>query len=124
MSATYLGVVRVVLWFYMGLDSLAPDYVYEEPKEKPQSTWIKKENEGWLKARGVSIAGNAQELKAKVATLMGRDGGPPELAGPKGGSIDNVKACLKSLLDMVQVAMATEVDQSVCNLFKNRIRVF
>ena len=123
-SENYMGFIRIASWFYMELEILAPDETYEEPKEKPMLKWNMTENKGWLRVRGIKLDGKAADLKRRVRDLMDRAEGPPKITGPKGGSIENVKRCLRSLIGMIQVAMTTTVNQKVCDLLDCKIKRF
>ena len=90
-SENYMGFIRVSSWFYMELENLAPDEKYEQPMDKPLAKWNMDETKGWLRARGMPLDGRAKELMARVKASMESEQGPPELVGPKGGSIENVK---------------------------------
>jgi hypothetical protein len=123
-SENYLGFIRVASWFYMKLDKLKPDVSYEEPQDKPLAKWNMEETKGWLRARGLGLDGKAQELKDRIRVLLDDKDGPPPFVGPKGGSVETVQKCLKSLVEMIQVAMTTEVDKSVCDLMEYKIKSF
>ena len=104
-SENYLAFARVCKWFFLILDNVGRDEEeYVEPT-KPQNKWTKKENTGWLKIRGLDTKGNALELRTRVATLQQKEGGPPPVLEPCGGTIDDVFNLVSAMFLMVRSVM-------------------
>ncbi len=47
---------------YTAADEVSMDAQFEEPN-KTQSEWLRKDNDNWLKLRGLSTQGTASEVK-------------------------------------------------------------
>jgi hypothetical protein len=61
---------------YCCLDTLAADITFVTPT-KEQKKWTMKENQQWLQIRGLETAGNAEQLRERVKTMIDRVEGPP-----------------------------------------------
>jgi hypothetical protein len=72
----------------------------------------------------MGLDGKAQVLKDRIQGLLEAKEGPPQLVGPKGGSVETVQKCLLSLIEMIQVSMTTAVDKSVCDLMEYKVKSF
>lgn len=75
-SENYLAAARLLPWMYCCLDTLAADITFVTPT-KEQKKWTMKENQQWLQIRGLETAGNAQQLRERVKTMIDRVEGPP-----------------------------------------------
>ena len=73
-SENYLAMCRLLSWFYGSIDEVASDVVFNPP-DLEQKKWSKKHNQGWLRARGLNINGNAEELRKRVKEYLLQPGG-------------------------------------------------
>lgn len=78
MSESYVALAKVAKWFYSDILELGETEEYEEP-EGQVNTWLVEDLKAWLRARGLSLNGNKQELVDKVTQSKSSPEGPPPL---------------------------------------------
>jgi hypothetical protein len=62
---------RILEWFYSLLDRVASDKApWVEPVDKPHKNWTIVDNKGWLRQRGLPLAGLAKALENRVYHCM------------------------------------------------------
>jgi hypothetical protein len=106
LAETYVGMSKILLWFWSGLLRVSQDPEYVPPTT-PYQRWTGELCQKWLKARRIPTKGmNAAEAKAMVASLMTQPGGPPPVPPPTGGSLDTVLEMLESLDRLIRVLMS------------------
>ena len=123
-SENYLGICRVLKWFYGVLEFAAADKAFVEP-DMPQERWNKPDNVAWLKLRGLDHDGYAPEVRARVKQFMEQDGGPPPVLSPKGGgALPLVLDVVASLHAMVASIMVEKVTKDTIRRASCNIKVF
>lgn len=122
-SENYLDFARVMLWFFDDMTDLLSEPAFIEPRDKLHKFWLKSENEGWLKCRGLPTTGKADELRERVKTYTGQEGGPP----PRLDEVDvgefDMLAMLGNFRDVIETSMSREVTDDVIEAFGVRIKV-
>ena len=122
-SENYLGFSRVMRWFYQNISDVAPEII-ELPPENTQRSWTKKQNEHWLKQRGVDTTGKkALELRAEVAELMALEK-PPEVIKEPQRRVDDVEELVTALSVLLECVMGTAVDEAIIMKTRYAVRVF
>ena len=122
-AENWLGYIKICKWVYGSLDTVAEDARYVPPT-KPLHKWTKKDNEEWLKVRGLLVVCNAHELKALVKQYMQRDDGPPDVLPPKGGSLKNALNVVNSMMRMISLIMSKSVTQDVTIECERSIKIY
>ncbi len=61
-SENYVALAKVSKWFYSDIRYVNTTEEFVEPG-RPQTSWCREENAGWLHARGLKHQGSAKELK-------------------------------------------------------------
>ena len=108
-SENYMAFARVVGWFYSGVEGLTEEPIlHEDPTGLPQSTWVKLQNQLWLRARNLDDSGTAKEVKERVAGLMDRTEGPPPVVGPIAGTIRELLCTWRVLNRIIALVMQRE----------------
>ena len=105
-SENFVGLGKIIKWFYSDLIDIAESEIFEEP-QTPQSTWNKTDNVGWLRARGLDTSGSAAECSARVAELM--TGEPPPLLKDMGLDEEDAARLSVALSAMLARVMVREV---------------
>lgn len=122
-SENYLGFARVMRWFYQNMSDIAPE-VLQLPPESTQRSWTKKQNELWLKQRGVDTTDKkALELRLKVAELMALEK-PPEVIKEPQRRVDDVEELVTALSVLLECVMGTAVDEAIIMKTRYAVRVF
>jgi len=121
-SESHLAFVRLSKWFMSLLHGIEKEDAYVDP-DTNQSTWNKKENQSWLRARELKIGGSATELKERVANYLNATP-VPELMGGRGGALENVLVLSRSLTRMICFAMSEKVDRDMLEEFDFCIKKF
>jgi hypothetical protein len=107
LAESYVGLSKISLWFWSGLQRVSEDPEYVPPTS-PYQRWTGDQCKKWLQARNIPVKDmNAAELKASVAGCMIMEGGPPPIPPPTGGSIETVSQMMSSLDRMVRVLMSS-----------------
>jgi hypothetical protein len=106
LAETYVGMSKILLWFWSGLLRVSQDPEYEPPAT-PYQCWTGDMCKKWLRARRISIKTmSAPEAKAMVADLMMQPGGPPPVPPPTGGPLETVIDMLGCLDRLIRVLMS------------------
>lgn len=122
-SENFVSFVRVCKWFYLIVDDLAPDEIYQEPEGRQQD-WKVGQNRGWLKARGLDTEGLAPELRKRVAGFMSQGDNCPPVLPPPPGTPDDLHLLVDALYDMVKSIMVFEVDDDAIVNADMHIKIF
>ena len=99
-SENYIGVARVMQWFYSMIETIAEDPVFQEPN-RPQHHWTMVHNRGWLSCRGLDSTGNAEQLRLRVQSYMQMGTSAPEPHGPRGGPVQHAANTICALRVMI-----------------------
>ena len=122
---THLAMARINPWFYSGLQFLKRDEVYiGDPATRPQF-WTKKQNQAWLRARGLSFNSklNAMEIKKLVTDYLSMPEVPPLL--PEISVEENdIMNLVQSATDMFSLIMHDQVSDPYLKKLEWSIRVF
>ncbi len=128
-SENYLGLSRLLKWFYSHLANVSVDKEFTEPTT-PWRIWNGAVCKAWLKSRGKPTAIDkkalvAADLKASVRAIMTCG---EEIPGPlpeKGGPVEVVLLTIMSLQEMLSWLMQDTIpDDSYYGEAERRIRVF
>ena len=122
-AENWLGYIKICKWVYGSLDTVAEDARYVPPT-KPLSKWTKKENEEWLKVRGLLVTCSSNEVKALVKEYMQRENGPPDKLPPKGGILKNVLNVVNSMMRMISLIMSKSVTKEVVIECERSIKIY
>ncbi len=125
-SDNYLAVARASQWVYQNMACILQekkDWRSEPDPSYPQEKWKKKDNEIWLKKRGLYTKGNAKELSQRVKEYMCQDPVPPIVNIPKVEDKD-FERLWSALVRMLQCAMSREVNDIVVSKLKFAVRLF
>jgi hypothetical protein len=115
-----LGFCQVSVWFYSTLYIVASDPSVVIPTNREQQEW----NAKWLSIHCLKTLGNAVGLRRRVKHYMLRNGGPPPLLQPRGGSIKNVIYVVSNLHAMVSRLMSSSVTESLILDIDCHIKLF
>jgi hypothetical protein len=97
-SENYLGLVRILPWFYSELESIVEEVTYTAPS-KPQKQWTSVENRQWLMAHGIPCRNlRAKELQLLVSTNIIE--ATIQIVPPAGGTVEQVLDVVLSLFVM------------------------
>ena len=122
-AENWLGYIKICKWVYGSLDTIAEDARYVPPT-KPLHKWTRKENEEWLKVRGLLVVCSAIELKALVKEYINRENGPPDILPPKGGSLKNVHNVVNSMMRMISLIMSKSVTREIVTECERSIKIY
>jgi len=122
-SENYLAMCRLLSWFYGSIDEVASDVVFNPP-DLEQKKWSKKHNQGWLRARGLNINGNAEELRKRVKEYLLQPGGGPPLSLQQGGEVSNVYNMVVALKAMVARTMSSIYTAADIEETERHIKIF
>ena len=121
----HLAMARINPWFYSGLEFVKRDEVYiGDPATRPQF-WTKKQNQAWLRARGLSFNSkhSAMELKKLVAEYLAKPEVPP-LLPPISITEYDIMDLAQSATDMFSLIMHDQVSDPYLKKLEWSIRVF
>ncbi len=122
-SENYLGMARIMRWFYSLLPAVQDDPPYVEPC-RPMSTWNVNELKQWLTVRGLCDKGGKNGLKDRVdATKNSGNPVPPPLA-PIGGSVTGVLDTIKALAVIIAHVMSPVVNITEIDSARQHIKLF
>lgn len=122
-SENYLGMARMLPWFYNNMTNLMGDPVAYKQPTSPQHKWTLTQNKGWLKSRSLSQKGKAKDLSIKVKYLMSL----PQYQlpiGPLGGPITDMLFAVRMLWIMTTHLLARTVNTDHINKTERTIRLF
>lgn len=121
-SENYLGFARVMPWFYQNIEAVAPEEIVLPP-ESTQKGWTKKQNEHWLKCRGLDTTGSAVELRRRVEENMAKKEPPPVVQEPI-RKVRDVEGLMVALYNLLECLMSTTITQSTIGRTRYAVRVF
>jgi len=122
-AENYLALTRLSLWFYGPLSQVNSDIIWEEPKTE-HSKWAKKDNQKWLKIRGLDTNGNANDLKDRVASYMTNTNEIPPIIPPRGGSTESVLEVIRYFYNFIENMMVTVYTPVIHNKNEVNVRLF
>jgi hypothetical protein len=108
-SENFVGMARVLPWFYSNIINLLGDpFEYVNPVT-PQSQWTAVQNKAWLKSRGLTQKGKAKLVSIKVKEFMTLPKYEHAL-GPLGGPVADVLFMIRSLWTMTAHLMVRTIN--------------
>ena len=122
-SENFLGMARILPWFYSNMFNLLGDPVAYEPPITPQHKWTLLQNKAWLKSRFLSQKGKAKDLSIKVKHFMTL----PQYEhphGPLGGPVTDVLITVQMLWIMTSHIMARSVNTDHIIKTERMIKLF
>ena len=122
-SENYLGMARMLPWFYNNMTNLMGDPVAYKQPTSPQHKWTLTQNKGWLKSRSLSQKGKAKDLSIKVKHFMSL----PQYQlpmGPLGGPITDMLFAVRMLWIMTTHLLARTVNADHINNTERTIKLF
>ena len=125
LSENWLGLSRVMKWFFSRLDDLSEDRPYDEPSAHP-SSWKKDELKDWLRAHGLPRSGNKDYLEEQVLRYIGENADLPypDLAIPSGPEFSVVMDMLVSMQVMTAHIMITTVGDHTPDDIMRHVKIF
>ena len=125
MAENYLAMSRVNCWFYSMIHTLPIEKEYAGDPIKCQTKWIKKENEGWLRARGIKFnsKATASDLSLQVAKLIISDEVPPIIPRSNFPASD-VQDLIFHSCTMIKLVMSRKVNKDYFLKLDIAIKVF
>jgi hypothetical protein len=121
-SENFLGMSRLLDWFFSMLKLLPRPDPYEDPVTDFK-TWTAKENRAWLRARGIDNSGNAAELKSRVRGIM-ESNNIPQIEQSKACDVSVVLEMIHSLQLLMSVTMRDNHDEQSINFVEAIIRQY
>ncbi len=120
-SENYLGLVRILPWFYSELESIE-EVTYTAPS-KPQKQWTSVENRQWLMAHGIPCRNlRAKELQLLVSTNIIE--ATIQIVPPAGGTVEQVLDVVLSLFVMTCEVMNHVATPCTIKSLRRKIIVF
>jgi hypothetical protein len=125
-SENFVAMSRILKWFYSLLDRVASDKApWVEPVDKPHKNWTIVDNKGWLRQRGLPLAGLAKALENRVYHYMNEVDPVPPLVEMTAGPVGDVLLTISSLDELISILMVEEIpNQQCCMLLERKIRIF
>lgn len=121
-SENFLAMTRLSNWFYSLIHFLPESKNYVDPTT-PHNKWTKKENEGWLEARGLSKAGKAGDLRNRVAKFFSDNNVPPIIV-KNDCTKDNILEMIRAMSLMIHLLMSYDKEKYQIGNFEATIRYF
>jgi hypothetical protein len=122
-SENYLGMARIMRWFYSLLPAVQDDPPYVEPC-RSMSTWNVTELKQWLTIRGLCDKGKKNELKDRVDAIKNSGNPVPPPLPPIGGSVTGVLDTVKALAVMIAHVMSPVVNRTEIDSARQHIKFF
>ena len=122
-AENWIAYLRISKWVYGILDILIDDKEYCPP-DKAVTRWTKAENIEWLKARGLTHVGNANDLKQLVKSYMNQPEEAPPILLPRGGHVNNAINLVRSMATMVSLIMTDHTSPNLITKVDHSIRIY
>jgi len=123
-SENYLADCRLAPWLNSLLALVDAEAAFEEPVNIAQEKWLKKTNEGWLRARGLDTTGNAATLRARVAEELAQPDGPAPILEAGGGPVALVVETVSTFTALVSRLMSRTVSADLIDSVSRHIKLF
>jgi hypothetical protein len=114
-SENFLGMSRLLNWFYSVICFLPEVDVYSDPTS-PYTSWDKLTNQQWLEARGLPKTGKVGEIKKRVAAYFEKKNIPP-IVFKNDCRNDTILEMINALSLMIHMLMSLDMpEDGVANL--------
>jgi hypothetical protein len=125
-SENFLGMSRLLNWFYSQLGDLIPEGPEWTEPTREMSDWTGKDCKKWLSLRGLNTKGNAKELRERASDYRQSPvAEQPPVVRQFGGPVTVVQDTLVALDAMMSWLMVEQIDDnSYYTELERKIRIF